>query len=182
MVGPMKYFVILAMLLLMSCSMSPEEIALENQRLTMMNTALNKPTLRCEQGCEYTDPRRNLSVMFPTKTNGWDFANKVLGTVTTIAPWVAVSKIAVDGLAASGNNTTNNDSYNSSGGNETNGAIDNSTTTGAVSTDSNDNNSTVNTDSNDDNSTTDSNDNNSTSDSNDDNSVVTPTVEPTPAL
>ena len=176
----MKYFVILAMLLLASCSMSPEEIALEKQKLVMMNTALNKPTLTCTSGCEYTDPRRNLSAMFPKETNGWDFASQVLKTGVAIAPWAAVTKIAVDGLAASGNNTTNNDSYNSSGGNETNGAIDNSVTTGAVSTDSNDNNSTVNTDSNDNNSTTDSNDDNSTTDSNDDNSAVTQAAEPTP--
>jgi len=160
--------------------MSPEEIALEKQKLVMMNTALNKPTLTCTSGCEYTDPRRNLSAMFPKETNGWDFANKVLGTVTTIAPWAAVTKLGIEGFKASGNNTTNNDSYKSSGGNTTNGAIDNSTVTGAVdssSTDSNDNNSTVNTDSNDNNSTTDSNDNNSTTDSNDDNSTVPAPVE-----
>ena len=186
MVSPMKHLLILAVLFLTSCAMSKEEIALENQKLALMKAVADKPTLRCEQGCEYTDPRRNLSAMFPKETNGWDFGNNVLDTLKTATPWLVLGDVAKAGLRAAGNNTTNNDSYKSSGGNTTNGAIDNSVVTGAVdssSTDSNDNNSTVNTDSNDNNSTTDSNDNNSNVDSNDnnstdDNSTVTPEVTP----
>lgn len=106
-------FAALVAVLFSGCSMSPEEIQLENQKLAIMKAVAEKPTLRCEQGCEYTDPKRNLAALFPTATNGWDFANKVLDTGIAVAPWLAVTKIAVDGLAASGNNTTNNDSYNS---------------------------------------------------------------------
>ena len=168
----MKYLVILAVLFLTSCAMSKEEVALETQKLALMKAVADKPTLRCEQGCEYTDPRRNLAAMFPKETNVWDFANNILKTGIAVSPWLAVSKIAVDGLAAAGGNTTNTDSYNQSGGNTDTGAVDNSVTSGDVNsstTDSNDNNSV--TDSNDNNSLTDSNDDNSLTDSNDDNSV-----------
>ena len=175
----MKHILIVTALALTACAMSPEELALENKKLDLLAKVASQPTLTCTTGCTYTDPKRNLA-LFPKETNGWDFANQVLKTGVAIAPWAAVTKIAVDGLVASGNNTTNNDSYNQSGGNTDTGAVDNSVTSGDV-IDSNDDNST--TDSNDDNSTTDSNDNNSTVDSNDDNSVdenSTAIVEPEP--
>ena len=184
-----KCYSVLAMLILNSCAMSPGEIALENKKLELMKAMASQPTIKCEQGCEYTDPNRNLSV-FPKETNGWDFANKVLDTATTVSPWLAVTKIASDGIKSAGNNTTNTDSNNQSGGNTTSGDVDNSVTSGDVdnsSLDSNDDNSTTSgdvdnstTDSNDNSSTTtttDSNDNNSTVDSNDDNSVTNAAAE-----
>ena len=180
----MKYLVILAVLFLTSCAMSKEEVALETQKLALMKAVADKPTLRCEQGCEYTDPRRNLAAMFPKETNVWDFGNNVLNTVKVATPWLILGDVAKAGFNAAGNNTTNTDSYNQSGGNTDTGAVDNSVTSGDVNsstTDSNDNNSV--TDSNDNNSLTDSNDDNSLTDSNDDNSVddnstVLPTAIP----
>jgi len=174
--------------------MSPGEIALENKKLELVKAMASQPTIKCTQGCEYTDPNRNLSKLFPKQTNGWDFANKVLDTATTVSPWLAVTKIASDGIKNAGNNTTNTDSNNESGGNTTSGDVDSSVTSGDVdnsstttTTDSNDNNSVTSgdvdnstTDSNDNSSTTtttDSNDNNSTVDSNDNNSVTNAAAE-----
>ena len=112
----MKYLILLLALALTACAMSPEEIALENQKLAIMKAVVEKPTLKCDAGCEYTDPKRNLAALFPKETNGWDFANKVLDVTTSVAPWVAVTKLGIEGIKSAGNNTTNNDSGNVTSG------------------------------------------------------------------
>ena len=92
---------------LLGCSMSPEEVALETQKLNIMKTALTQPTLKCTSGCTYIDPKRNLN-LFPEETNGWDFANKLLDTGIAVAPWMAVTNIAVKGLSSAGDRNSNN--------------------------------------------------------------------------
>lgn len=179
-------FVLLA-LTITSCSMTKEEIALETQKLAIIQAVATQPTLTCIAGCTYIDPKRNLQ-LFPKETNGWDFANKLLDTGIAVAPWVAVSRIAVQGMNNAGGNTTNTDSYNTHSESNQANTSTNTTNTETVSgtkvagdynastTDNNSVNDSYNTD---DNSTIDSND--SAVDSNDDNSstkVIQDTVEP----
>lgn len=63
-------------------------------------------TLECSNGCnfdklELRDPSAvaNLPAI-RTPTNHWDFANKVLGSATAVAPWFAVTKISADAIGA----------------------------------------------------------------------------------
>ena len=183
---------ILLLTSLTGCAMSPDEVALENKKLELMEKIALQPTVKCEHGCEYTDPQKNLN-LFPSKTNGWDFATTVLNTATEVSPWVAVTKIAVDGIKNAGNNTTNTDSNNETGGNTTSGDVDSSVTSGDVITSGDTTTETAGNDlikaGNDLNqnptetttttTTTDSNDNNSTVDSNDNNSVTNPATTTT---
>ena len=132
----MKYLLII--ILLTGCAMSPEEIALKNKQLDMIAAQNAKPTLTCTAGCTYNDPNQKISI--PRETNGWDFANTLLKTsanvVVTAAPWLAVSKIAIDGIANAGGNTSNVDSYNQhSEANQQNSA-DTTTSTTNTATDS----------------------------------------------
>lgn len=108
----MKSFIISFLLILCSaCSMSPAELAIEQQKLNMIAAVAAQPTLTCTDGCTYNDPKRNLQ-LFQKETNGWDFANKILDTTVAVTPWVAVANIAVKGINNAGGNTSNTDSYN----------------------------------------------------------------------
>ena len=106
---------ILAMVLLSACSLSPEEVALKNKELEIYAAAMAKPTIICTNGCEYTDPRRNISLA--KETNGWDFANTLVKTTANVAmtavPYAALGVVAVEGIKNSGGNTYNDDSFNS---------------------------------------------------------------------
>lgn len=108
-------FAILTMVLLSACSLSPEEIALKNKELEIYAAAMAKPTIICTNGCEYTDPRRNISLA--KETNGWDFANTLVKTTANVAmtavPYAALGVVAVEGIKNSGGNTYNDDSFNS---------------------------------------------------------------------
>ena len=72
-------------------------------------------TLECASGCQFEklelrDPRAVASLpAIQTPTNGWDLANTLVNAATSVAPWVAVTKIstdAVDALADREDNTT----------------------------------------------------------------------------
>lgn len=106
---------ILAMVFLSACSLSPEEIALKNKELEIYAAAMAKPTIICTSGCEYTDPRRNISLA--KETNGWDFANTLVKTTANVAmtavPYAALGIVAVEGIKSSGGNTYNDGSFNS---------------------------------------------------------------------
>lgn len=108
-------FAILAMVLLSACSLSPEEVALKNKELEIYAAAMAKPTIICTSGCEYTDPRRNITLA--KETNGWDFANTLVKTTANVAmsavPYAALGVVAVEGIKNSGGNTYNDDSFNS---------------------------------------------------------------------
>jgi hypothetical protein len=108
-------FAILMMVLLSACSLSPEEIALKNKELEIYAAAMAKPTIICTNGCEYTDPRRNISLA--KETNGWDFANTLVKTTANVAmtavPYAALGVVAVEGIKSSGGNTYNDGSFNS---------------------------------------------------------------------
>ena len=108
-------FAILAMVLLSACSLSPEEVALKNKELEIYAAAMAKPTIICTNGCEYTDPRRNISLA--KETNGWDFANTLVKTTANVAmtavPYAALGVVAVEGIKNSGGNTYNDGSFNS---------------------------------------------------------------------
>jgi hypothetical protein len=108
-------FAILTMVLLSACSLSPEEVALKNKELEIYAAAMAKPTIICTSGCEYTDPRRNISLA--KETNGWDFANTLVKTTANVAmsavPYAALGVVAVEGIKNSGGNTYNDGSFNS---------------------------------------------------------------------
>jgi hypothetical protein len=120
-------FAILTMVLLSACSLSPEEVALKNKELEIYAAAMAKPTIICTSGCEYTDPRRNISLA--KETNGWDFANTLVKTTANVAmtavPYAALGVVAVEGIKSSGGNTYNDRSFNS----EANQANQQTTTT-----------------------------------------------------
>lgn len=173
-----KLICVLLTLTITSCSATKEEIALETKKLEIIQAVAMQPTLTCTEGCTYIDPKRNLQ-LFPKETNGWDFANKLLDTGIAVAPWIAVSRIAIDGMNNAGGNTTNTDSYNThSESNQANTATNTTTNNtetvsgtkvaGNYNASTTDNNSVNNSYNTDDNSTIDSND--SAVDSNDNNS------------
>lgn len=74
--------------------------------------AMHKPTMEieCESRCSvtYTDPRDRPAM----PTNGYDVANNALSSLTTIAtsvaPWLAVGHIAVEGIQEAGDRINNN--------------------------------------------------------------------------
>jgi hypothetical protein len=115
-----------------ACSMSPEEIALKNKELEVYAQAIAKPTFTCTSGCEYTDPRRNISLA--KSTNGWDFANTLVKTTANVAltavPYAALGVVAVEGIKNSGGNTYNDGSLNTTtetvSGIKANGNVDQS--------------------------------------------------------
>jgi hypothetical protein len=108
-------FAIISMVLLSACSLSPEEVALKNKELEIYAAAMAKPTIICTNGCEYTDPRRNITLA--KETNGWDFANTLVKTTANVAmtavPYAALGVVAVEGIKSSGGNTYNDGSFNS---------------------------------------------------------------------
>ncbi|MDO6489289.1 hypothetical protein Q4503_16460 [Colwellia sp. 6_MG-2023] len=108
-------FAIISMVLLSACSLSPEEVALKNKELEIYAAAMAKPTIICTSGCEYTDPRRNITLA--KETNGWDFANTLVKTTANVAmtavPYAALGVVAVEGIKSSGGNTYNDGSFNS---------------------------------------------------------------------
>lgn len=120
-------FAIISMVLLSACSLSPEEVALKNKELEIYAAAMAKPTIICTSGCEYTDPRRNITLA--KETNGWDFANTLVKTTANVAmtavPYAALGVVAVEGIKSSGGNTYNDGSFNS----EANQANQQTTTT-----------------------------------------------------
>ena len=52
----MRHLIMLLAMALTACAMNPEEIALENRKLAVMQTIAAQPTIKCTHGCEYTDP------------------------------------------------------------------------------------------------------------------------------
>lgn len=90
--------------------------------------AATKPLFEMEcpkEGCVFkkisvANPNPKM-MKIPKDTNGWDFANRVVGAVTTITPWLVVGNIAKEGIKHAGDNY--NGSHNTS---NTNDSINNS--------------------------------------------------------
>jgi hypothetical protein len=70
--------------------------------------AATQPTLElnCPSGCtaSYTDPR-DKRIAIPQPTNAYDVMNTALGVAGSMAPWYAVSNIAVEGLRSAQGDT-----------------------------------------------------------------------------
>ena len=184
MMSKLIYLLVIIFTLSACASMSEEELELERQKLALMNAIATQPTIRCEQGCEYTDPRRNLATLFPKETNGWDFANTVLKTVTStavaVAPWAAVATIAADGIKNAGGNYQYTDSYNTHSEQNSSDTTTTETTTTTTTTETNTTTTTENSnnDSSDNSTTTTTTETSTQTDDNSDNSTTTTTTEP----
>jgi len=107
----------LALLLMIGIALAGcagQEITPTELHLAQMQMSQKTLTVECPQGCqglkvEYRDPRDTINL--PHRTNGWDFANNLVNKATGVAPWVAITKTAVQGFKAAGDNVSG--SYNS---------------------------------------------------------------------
>ena len=101
-----KILIAVTAALMLGCSMSPEEIALETAKLSSYERVNSQPTITCTQGCTYRDPHRTM--VWNNETNGWDVVNKALDVVSTVAvPIVLAREVGkAIGKASEGGNTT----------------------------------------------------------------------------
>jgi hypothetical protein len=111
-----KLILVVSLLYITACSsLSEEEIALEREKIAYAKAVATQPTLHCKSECIYIDPKKN-QVRFEQATNGWDFANTLLNTVSStaiaVAPWVAVADITSKAIVNAGHNTSIADSNN----------------------------------------------------------------------
>jgi len=112
-----KLILALGLIALAGCSSnaSKEKIAAQER---IANKQIEQKTLTfsctvCENLIiEFNDPRREVNI--PKDTNGWDFANNLVNKATGIAPWIAVSNIAVQGMKSAGDNVSGSNNSDSS--------------------------------------------------------------------
>lgn len=119
--------------------------------------AANRPLfeMECpESGCVFKklsvanpDPKM---LKLPKETNGWDVANKVVGAVTTLTPWIIVGQVAKAGIDKAGDthtnsnntsNTSSNESVNNSHNDGSSSSVDSSSSSVETNSDSSTNSS-----------------------------------------
>lgn len=129
----------LAVLALAGCASAPSNT---DKLVDAQIAAASRPTfsLSCPpEGCvlgnlSYTDPRDRGQITLPS--NGWDLGRDVVRAGKDIAlgsaPWVAVGRVAVEGVRHAGGNTSG--SYNSASSSQSERTDNITTSTASTST------------------------------------------------